>query len=80
MKIKIRGENSRSSITHVQYRVDLGSHGMFSVKSVRRGGVIPFFFFFFFFSHSFFSFLDTIIYHQQLNTNHFLPFDRLSQN
>ena len=79
MKIKIRGENSRSSITHVQYRVDLGSHGMFSVKSVRRESVIPFFFSFFF-SHSFFSFLDTIIYHQQLNTNHFLPFDRLSQN
>ena len=79
MKIKIRGENSRSSITHVQFRVDLGSHGMFSVKSVRREGVILFFFFFFF-SHSFFSFLDTLIYHQQLNTNHFLPFDRLSQN
>ena len=49
MKIKIRGENSRSSITHVQYRVDFGSHGMFSVKSVIRGGVIPFFFFLFFF-------------------------------
>ena len=49
MKIKIRGENSRSSIKHVQYRVDFGSHGMFSVKSVRRGGVIPFFFSFFFF-------------------------------
>ena len=47
MKIKIRGENSRSSITHVQYRVDFGSHGMFSVKSVRREGVIPFFFSFF---------------------------------
>ena len=80
MKIKIRGENSRSSITHVQHRVDLGSHGMFSVKSVRRKGVIPFLFFSFFFSHSFFSFFDTIIYHQQLNTDHFLPFDRLSQN
>ena len=48
MKIKIRGENSRSSITHVQFRVDLGSHGMFSVKSVRREGVILFYFFIFF--------------------------------
>ena len=41
---------------------------------------VSFLFFFFFFTHSFFSFLDTIIYHQQHNTNHFLPFDRLSQN
>ena len=77
MKIKIRGENSRSPITHAEYRVDFGSHGMFSVKSVKRGGVILFFFFFF---HSFFLFLDTTIYHQQLNTIHFLSFDRLSQN
>ena len=44
MKIKIRGENSLSSITHAQYRVDFGSDGMFSVKSVE----VSFFFFFFF--------------------------------
>ena len=44
MKIKIRGENSLSSITHAQYRVDFGSDGMFSVKSVE----VSFFFFSFF--------------------------------
>ena len=74
MKIKIRGENSLSSITHAQYRVDFGSDGMFSVKSVE----VSFFFFLFF--HSLLLFLDTTIYHQQLNTNHCLPFDHLSQN
>ena len=75
MKIKIRDENSQSSITRAQYRVDFGSDGMYLVKSVKRGGVILFFSFF----HSFFLFLDTTIYHQQLNTNPFLPFDNLSQ-
>ena len=45
MKIKIRDENSQSSITRAQYRVDFGSDG----KSVKRGGVILFFSFFSFF-------------------------------
>ena len=75
MKIKIRDENSQSSITRAQYRVDFGSDGMYLVKSVKRGGVILFFSFLPFF----FLFLDTTIYHQQLNTNPFLPFDNLSQ-
>ena len=46
MKIKIRDENSQSSITHAQYRVDFGSDEMYLVKSVKRGGVILFFSFF----------------------------------
>ena len=49
MKIKIRDENSQSSITRAQYRVDFGSDGMYLVKSVKRGGVILFFSFFPFF-------------------------------
>ena len=43
MKIKIRDENSQSSITRAQYRVDFGSDGMYLVKSVKSGGVILFF-------------------------------------
>ena len=49
MKIKIRDENSQSSITHAQYRVDFGSDGMYLVKSVKSGGVVLFFSFFPFF-------------------------------
>ena len=48
-KIKICGENSLSSITHAQYRVDFGSDRMFSVKSVEAS-----FFFFSFFPFSLF--------------------------
>ena len=66
MKIKIRGENSRSPITHAEYRVDFGSHGMFSVKSVKRGGVILFF--------SFFSILSFCSLIQQFTINNLTRF------